>query len=447
MSLANAPATPEPSAPAKSPLRGEQQMPSPSEVSTSSKNAARQTLVAWTGQSPAEPQSWAPVPKEYTTVLAPVEAVFAHVARRGARQAVVAAARRELQLLRGVFGPEEAERLLSDRLSRRLTEQRQSQASIEDPAGWLIGRALPRRSTCYDSRCDEGRRMDTEGTCPACELLIADRRALRHSVAAGLSGSLYLERSGQAPRQEFESLMRQEFARQAALQAVRRARAIEERAARDATIAAQRAQAKALEAERLAAPCLSCGGQTEAEVCGICSSRKAVELAAAESADLARATWTTAASPAGREGTADLAAAEVRAEAEQAASRGRVEGATEETAACMAKIAAELTARERRRAALAALARGRRADAEATAAFEAELRRTHLHPSADDAHRAARAAAEAARLRAAEHLVAAALAEGRERRREAPRRDETDPYQLGAARVRAEMRRTSSRAA
>ncbi|MFF4444552.1 hypothetical protein [Streptomyces sp. NPDC001502] len=205
-----------------------------------------------------------------------------------------------------------------------------------------------------------------------------------------------------------------------------------------------------MEAERMAAPCLECGGQTEAEVCGICSSWQAVELAAAASADLARATWTAAAASAGRERTADLAAAGVRAEAEQAASRGRVEGATEETAACMARLAAELTAWERRTAAASSLALGTRADADAdaAAAFEAELRRTHVHPSADDAHRAARAAAEAARLRAAEHLVAAALADGQGCRREAVLQpDETDPYLLGAARVRAELRRTSSRAA
>ncbi|WP_327309827.1 hypothetical protein OG730_41830 (plasmid) [Streptomyces sp. NBC_01298] len=447
MSSPNAPASPEAPAPAKSPLRGEQHMLSPSEVSTFSKDAARQTLAAWTGQSADAPQSWASVPKEFATVLAPVEAVFGQVARRAARHAVVAAARRELQLLRGVFGPGEAERLLNARLSRRLTQQRQSQASIDDPAGWIIGRALPRRGNCYDNRCDEGRRMDTEGTCPACVLLIADRRALRHSVAARLSGSLSLARPGQAPRQDFETLLRQEFAEHEARRAVHRERAIAERTARDAAVAAHRAQVKSLEAERMAAPCLECGGQTEAEVCGICSSWQAVELAAAESADLARVTWTAAASLAARERTADHAAAEVRAEAEQAASRGRVEGATAETAACMAKLAAELTAGERRRAALATLALGSRAEAEAAGAFEAELRRTHLHPSADDAHRSARAAAEAARLRVAEHLVAAALAEGRERRREEPQLDETDPYRLGAARVRAELRRTSSRAA
>ncbi|MEU9415962.1 hypothetical protein [Streptomyces sp. NPDC048272] len=439
--------TPEPPAPVKSPLRGEQQMLSPSDVTTSTTNAARQTLDAWTGQSLAAPQSWAPVPKELAAVLAPVEPVFALVARSAARQAVVAAARSELQLLRGVFGSAEAERLLNARVSRRLNQQRQSQTPIKDPTRWLIGRALPRRGNCYDSRCDEGRRMDTEDACHACEMLIADRRALRHSVAARLSSSLSLMRSGQTPRQDFELLLRQEHAGQEALRAVRREQAIESRAARDAAAAAHVVHLKALEAERKAAPCLECGGQTEADVCSICTSWEAVELAAAECGDLARATWTAAVSPASRERTADQAADEVRAEAEQAASRGRVEGATEETAACMAKLTAELISWKRRSTVLAALAGEARADAEAAAAFEAELRRAPLHPSVDDAHRAARAAAEAARLRTAEYLVAAALAEGRARRRKAPLQDEADPYRLGTARVRAEFHRTKAKAA
>ncbi|MFD6465343.1 hypothetical protein [Streptomyces goshikiensis] len=354
--------------------------------------------------------------------------------------------RRELQLVAGVVGPESAEGLLSARLDRRLTRQRLSQAPITDPVGWLIGRALPRLSSCYDARCDEGTRMDTGARCPACEALIADRRALRHSVTVRLFGNQLPEREyGRTER--FEEALRREFASQQAHAAVLRRRATDERNARQAAVAARRAEAETVAAVRREAPCLDCGRQTAADVCGICSSWRAVEAAASEAGDVTRAVGTGDRAPTVLARVAERAVADVRAEADLAASRGRAEGAAEETASCMAKLAAELTAWERRSAALDALAHEARADAEAAAAFEAELRRAHLHPSADDAQRAARAAAEAARLRTAEHLVAVALAEGRARRRGAPQQDEADPYRVGAARVRAEIHRAKAKVA
>ncbi|MFD4243666.1 hypothetical protein ACFWP3_19020 [Streptomyces sp. NPDC058525] len=293
--------------------------------------------------------------------------------------------------------------------------------------------------------------MDTGEVCRACEELIADRRALRRDVAARLSthstGLAAPAGPGDTRKGMFEALLKQEFTAQEARRAVLRERAAEERAARDAAVAARQAQVEAAAAARREAPCQECGRRMEADVCGICICWKAVEMAAAETGDLVRATWTVPTAPAAREWAADQAAAEVRTEAEQAANRGRAQGATEETSACMAKLAAELTAWERQQSALAPLAQDARADAEATAAFETEMRRTHLHPSTDDARRAARAAAQAARKRAAEHLVAAALADGRERRRETPQSEEPDPYRLGAARVRARMHRPGSSAA
>ncbi|MFJ5635057.1 hypothetical protein ACIQF5_20770 [Streptomyces goshikiensis] len=355
--------------------------------------------------------------------------------------------RRELQLVAGVVGPESAERLLSARLDRRLTRQRLSQAPITDPVGWLIGRALPRLSNCYDSRCDEGTRLDTGAPCPACEALIADRRALRHSVAARLFGNQLLPEREYGRTERFEKALRREFASQQAHAAVLRGRATDERNARQAAVAARRAEAEAVAAVRKEAPCLDCGRQTAADVCGICSSWRAVEAAASEAGDVTRAVGTGDRAPTVLARVAERAAADVRAEAKLAASRGRAEGAAEETASCMAKLAAELTACEHRSAALDALAHEARADAEAIAAFEAELRRSHLHQSADDAQRAARAAAEAARLRTAEHLVAAALAERRARRRGAPQQDEADPYRVGAARVRAEIHRAKAKVA
>ncbi|MFE4309203.1 hypothetical protein ACFRR6_24500 [Streptomyces sp. NPDC056891] len=293
--------------------------------------------------------------------------------------------------------------------------------------------------------------MDTGEVCRACEELIADRRALRRGVAARLSthstGLPAPAGPGDARKGMFEALLKQEFTAQEARRAALRERAAEERAARDAAVAARQAQVEAAAAARRAAPCQECGRQTAAEVCAICSGWKAVEIAAAETADLARARWTGPTAPAAGDRAAEQAAAEVRGEAEQAASRGRAQGATEETAVLMAKLTAELTAWERRQSALASLAQDARADAEAAAAFETEMRRSHLHPPANDARRAASAAAEAARLRVAEHLMATALMEGRERRREPQRMQQPDPYRLAAARVRAEIRRPKLRAA
>ena len=128
-------------------------------------------------------------PRDLEAVFAVVSPLWARLDRSGARGRVVAVARRELAAIAGLVGKAVAERLLAERLMRRLVEQG-GPAEVRDPVGWFIGRGLPRRADCADPRCDEGLRLDTGGPCETCGYLVADRRALRHQVAAKVDAAM-----------------------------------------------------------------------------------------------------------------------------------------------------------------------------------------------------------------------------------------------------------------
>ncbi|MCP3822773.1 hypothetical protein NLX86_33250 [Streptomyces sp. A3M-1-3] len=421
------------------PLRGEQHdHPLADPHQDSHSEAAGQVLAAWTAKSGGPPRVWAQVPKGLEVVLAPVEMVWGRLERLGARHLVTGAVRGELAQLRGVLGPATAEKHLTDRLRRRMTAQ--GQVPIADPVAWLIGRALPRRSSCYDVRCDDGRRMDTGVECDVCQLLHADKRALRHSVAAKLAASLAPNLPAQQRKELFEARLREETTREGWRRAARHEQAAQERAARETAAAERRAQQEAAEAERRLRPCAMCGRSEAAGLCGICANGQAVERVIAEAVETAMAARARPGDLARQREVAARVEAEIRAEVERAAADGRAQGAIEETASLMGKLTAESAAATSRRSALAQFAFGPDAEAEAQAARAAELRRGHLHPSVKDAQEAAEEAAWVARWRTAEHLLTSRIAAVRAQRPAPPEPDEPDPYMLAAARVRAQIR-------
>ncbi|MGW1496838.1 hypothetical protein [Streptomyces sp. NPDC002402] len=425
---------------ADGPLRGEQRDQFRADSDQSNQlDASRQVLDAWTAKAGGPPLVWASVPKGLESVLAPVAMVWGRLERLGARHRVTAAVHAELTQLRGVFGPSKAEKILTDRLRRRMTSQ--GQVPVADPVGWLIGRALPRRSSCYDPRCDEGRRMDTGTECDACQLLHADRRALRHAVSAELSADLASNPLGVERKELFEDRLREKVAAEGWRRAARHQQDATDRAAREAAAASRRAQLEATEATRRARPCAVCGRGNAGGLCGICRNGQTVEQVIAEAVDTAVASGEGPVNSVGQSEIASRVETQIRAEVEQAEALGRSQGADEEAASLMGRLAAELTAAEGRRFALAKFARGPEACAEAEAAFDAQLRRRHLHESEDKALEAAREAGAVARWRAAEHLMTTRTVAVRARRAAPPEPREPDPYTLAAARVRAQIRR------
>ncbi|WP_285543870.1 hypothetical protein [Streptomyces lavendulae] len=55
--------------------------------------------------------------------------------------------------------PEDAPRLLADRLTGRLGETG-GEALVDKPFPWLIRRGLPQRRACSHRKCDDGIRLD-----------------------------------------------------------------------------------------------------------------------------------------------------------------------------------------------------------------------------------------------------------------------------------------------
>ncbi|MFE4055584.1 hypothetical protein ACFXP3_04605 [Streptomyces sp. NPDC059096] len=176
------------------PLRGEQPEKSPS---ISSKRpalgpvaGAPVRVVDSAGQGRQQRGRVPLPPKDLRVVLAPVDLVWARLDRPAARKLVEAAAASELEQVIGFAGRTDAPKLLADRLARRLDEQMRLGKPIQDPVGWLIGRALPQRQLCAEPRCDEGALLDSGRDCPRCEDRQIGRRAQRRAVAAAVDASM-----------------------------------------------------------------------------------------------------------------------------------------------------------------------------------------------------------------------------------------------------------------
>lgn len=345
---------------------------------------------------------------------------------------VAAAAKAELSLLAGLgVAAERAPRLLADRLTGRLAESG-GEALIKKPFGWLIGRGLVRRPSCSDRRCDDGTRLDTGGECGNCGNVVHLRRARRARTVAEIDRELP-HLGDDERRRVIEDRLREQAAAEAEDLVWRQEQARAEKARRAADRSAdqeraerEREAAAAAETIRQALTCEDCGQQQAGGLCEACGYRRRTEALIVE-AGMVAATWS-----ADLADQADIAAvtADVRASLEadierarraflNSAPPGELDADPIGTAAVLAfgaLRAVETALPEFRSSALGRLARTEEADTEARRAFKTEQgRRWFRHnPNGADAVTAATKAADTARERAAEYLLAMRLKQLRE---------------------------------
>jgi hypothetical protein len=346
---------------------------------------------------------------------------------------VEAAAQAELTRLAGMLErPEMAPRLLADRFTDRL-EETGGEALVERPFPWLMRRGLVQRQACSDRRCDDGIRLDTGAECENCGNVVHIRRARRAKIAAQIDRELPGLSEGER-RRVLEERLREQAAIEAEDFVRRREQARAEQARREAARAAaqeraerERQAAAAADAVRQALPCEDCGLQRSAGLCEACGFRRRTEAAIVE-AGLIAATWS-----ADLDDPGDVAAvaAHVRASLEADIERAQREflelmepGALDadpvlaaSALAFTALQAVEQALPEYRSSALGRLGGTEEAEAEARRAYKTEQnRRWYKHnPHGADAVAAATQAADAARERTAQYLLAARLEQLRER--------------------------------
>ncbi|MFH9968342.1 hypothetical protein ACH4PR_44775 [Streptomyces mirabilis] len=322
--------------------------------------------------------------------------------------------------------PQAAPRLLADRFTDRL-EETGGEALVNSPFGWITRKGLVRRPACSDVRCDDGIRLDTGGECDNCGNVIHIRRARRAKIAAEIDRELPGLGTSER-RQVLEDRLREYATAEAEDFAVRREQARAAQARRDAARAAARERAErerqaeaAAEAVRQALPCEDCGQDRSARLCEACGYRRRTEALIVE-AGMVAATWSAALDDAH-----DVAAvtAHVRAtmEADIEATHqqflalmepGDLESNPVAAASVLAFNALQAVQQalpEYRSSALGRLGRTEEAEAEARGAYKTEQdRRWYKHnPTGADAVAAATKAADAARERTAEYLLATRL--------------------------------------
>ncbi|OEJ21837.1 hypothetical protein AR457_40855 [Streptomyces agglomeratus] len=342
------------------------------------------------------------------------------------------AAKAELDRLEGLLVlPGGAPRLLADRLTDRLAETG-GEALVNEPFGWLIGRGLVRRPSCTDRRCDDGIRLDTGGECENCHNVIHIRRARRARIAAEVDRELPGLSDGER-HQVLEERLREQAAIEAEDFVWRREQARAERARRDADRAAAQEQAErereaavASDAARQALPCEDCGQDWAAGLCEACDHRRRTEALIVEAGMVAAAWSADLDDPA----SVATATAEVRTTISQSiatewqdflqiADVAALEAnpqAAEDAYAFAALQTAQQAVHKYERNALAMLGRTEEAETEARRAYKTEQGRHWFkhNPTGADAVAAATKAADAARERAAECLLATRLEQLRE---------------------------------
>ncbi|WP_413804249.1 hypothetical protein [Streptomyces sp. OE57] len=337
------------------------------------------------------------------------------------------ATKRELGRLKNLLmQPDAAPQLLADRLTDRL-EEAGGEALVRSRYGWLIRRGLVQRPACSDMRCDDGIRLDTGGECENCGNVIHLRRARRARVAAQVDRELPGLEVDQR-RQVLEDRLRQQAALDAEDFVWRREQAAAEQARQDAARAAaqeraerERAIGAAAEAVRRAVPCEDCGQERSAGLCEACGYRRRAEaltvevgmVAATWSADLDAPDAVAAVTARVRESLETDIATAVRAFMELV-EPGELDAdpvAAASALAFAALQAVQQAASEYRRCALAMLGRTEEAEAEARRAYATEQKRRwfRANPNGADAVAAATKAADAARERTAEYLLATRL--------------------------------------
>ncbi|MBK3623263.1 hypothetical protein JHN59_00025 [Streptomyces sp. MBT49] len=373
-----------------SPLRGEQQPERAREGRTRPEPVVAKSV----------PLRWS-MPRGLEQVLDPVRLEWARIGHAGGRSRVRVALKAELRRLAGIVGSEQAPVVLAERLERRLAAQHGER--VREPVGWLLSRGLPQRAECYATACDDQVRMDTGLVCPSCELLIGDRRALRHQVVQAMAAEL--PRLAPA-RAEVERRLSREVALRASRDAVRRERAVVERARREVVWAQQREELKVAKAELAARACEECGVPEAAGLCPVCSYNRTARAALEQAAQVAAAVMGPVMDlgvVAGR-----LAAHRVRLEGEVDRVTGRLrrEGMPEAAVAWEARNLAEELLRQERARAVDALLESAEAQAEAERVFGIERARR-------SGELQARAVSEQARHRCAELLLAQRLSQVR----------------------------------
>ena len=439
-----------------SPLRGENLLGSHrgKDIAGLEAVAVPASLRLVAGEKPQQQGRVPRPPDDLEVVLWPVSALWARLDRKGARDRVVAAVRHELGLLAHIVGPERASRALAERLSWRLDEQ-EGPARVKNPVGWIISRGLPRRAVCSDVRCDDGVRLDIGQPCQTCEYLVADRRGLRRRVAAYVDAQL--PGLGEAERRlAVERQLREETNVAAAEVALRRDRLEQERAKRQQLLEDARrnddeqrlAEQAAAEEEWTAVPCEDCGAADAAGLCGTCSETRNLERLRREAVTVAAAAWADPSDPeeVRREADAieDTLRRRIDAAQQQLAERaGAAEEVTEHSRVLAARLAVEDVLAECRTSALEHLASSAHAEEEAQEAYSATMRSWRRYGTRACARKAAGEAAEVARQRAARHQLAlrAGVLQGTVPADVLTVGAEPDPYALGAARARAELRK------
>ncbi len=343
-------------------------------------------------------------PDDLAWVFGPVRYLWEQLGRGGARATVVAAARRELKLLAGVGDQLDltaARQLLADRLHRRWQQQREP---VNDPVGWFLARGLPRRATCRDVRCDDGKRLDTGQACPACQRDIDSRRGDRRRLVEEVTAALP-DAPPETRRAAYGQRLRQFAAEQLAAEQERREQAAAERQVREQEAARLREQTAAAEAGRRAWPCSGCGRAEVAGWCTRCEQQRACRQAVEAAAVTAAAAWAVLDDPADVDAIVEHTAAEVCAAVEQQQSAAREQGAVPETLAVLAKLVAQSAADDWKRAAVERLQNTEESVREGERAYAAAMRNAHLRRSRDTAFQEAHTAAAGARRRVAEHLL------------------------------------------
>ncbi|MFZ3491680.1 hypothetical protein ACODT5_00305 [Streptomyces sp. 5.8] len=345
---------------------------------------------------------------------------------------VEAAAKAELAHLAGLgVAPEGAPRLLADRLTDRL-EETGGEALVTGPYGWLIRRGLPQRPACSHRKCDDGIRLDTGEDCENCGNVLHLRRARRARIGADIDRELPGLADGER-RRVLEERLRDQAALDAEDLAWRQEQARAERARRDAARAAASEQAErdrqaaaAADTVRQALACEDCGRGQAAGLCEACDLRRQTEaligeagfLAAAGSADLSDLGSVAAAVAGARTAIGDSTAAAWQEflEITDMATLEADPQAAADAYAFLAVQAAQQAVGEYQDNALVMLGRTEEAEAEARRAYRTEQGRHWFkhNPNGADARAAAAKAADEARERVAEHLLAARLEQLRE---------------------------------
>ncbi|MFJ5548655.1 hypothetical protein [Streptomyces sp. NPDC093225] len=345
---------------------------------------------------------------------------------------VEAAAKTELAQLEGLgVAPESAPRLLADRLTDRLA-QTGGEALVGKPYGWLIRRGLPQRQACSHHKCDDGIRLDMGEDCENCGNVLHLRRARRARIGADIDRELPGLSDGER-RRVLEERLREQAALEAEDLVWRQEQARVEQARRDAArvaaaerAEAERAAAAAADVVRQALPCEDCGRDGTAGLCERCDHRRQTEaligqaglFAAAWSADLTDPGNVAAVAAGARRAIGDsvTAAWQEFLEITNVAALEADPEAAQDAYAFASLQTAQQAVQEHQDTALAMLGRTEEAEAEARRAYKTEQGRHWFkhNPNGADAIAAATRAADTARERAAEYLLAARLEQLRE---------------------------------